>query len=294
LLTLLYHNVLTDPANIPIAESQVTLKTFTRHMIRFRRRLLHPGEVHDQLVRGKVPDGILVTFDDGAAGIVDAGRTLAKLGRVGVAFVCPGALRSGLWFYRLADGLTRSTVPRVRCRRYDLLLVTAMDRFSAYRLLSKELFDMSSSQRDDLLRDLLNELRLPPGNPPPALRTLDEAGLRLAAQTGGLVFANHSWSHPNLVSLAGAELTYEVENAQSWLKSSGLPTVPWFAFPRGTHDERVRQEVARSCPVAFGASAREQDQSVLPRTALCELDSNPLRFALKTVWGGRLRHSLPI
>jgi hypothetical protein len=294
MLTLLYHNVLSDPANIPIAKTQVTLETFIRHVTKFRRRVLHPQEVHEQLIQGKVPDGILVTFDDGAAGIIEAGRALASMGKVGVAFVCPGTLRSGLWFYRLADGLTRATADRIRLNGYDLALETGIDRLKAYSLLSKELFNLQSSQRDQLLEDLLRHVRLAPGNPPPALRTLDESGLRLAAQTGGLIFANHSWSHPNLVSLSEAELAYEVGQAESWLRSSGLPTLPWFAFPRGSFDERVRKEVARFCPVAFGASPRKEDRSVLPRTFLCGLDSNAFRFALKTVWDGRLRLSLPI
>jgi hypothetical protein len=239
-----------------------------------------------------VPDGFLVTFDDGAAGIVEAGKILAQLGTAGVAFICPGALRSGLWFYRLADGLSRTPVPRLIFRRFNLSLATATDRFDAYRALSTELFDASCAVRDELLAELLDTMELPTGDPNPALTTLDETGLHRAAETGGLFFANHSWSHPNLVNLSATELEREIGAAQSWLEESGLPILPWFAFPRGTHDARVRRAVASVCPIAFGASASKSEAQVLPRTYLCQADSNRLRFAAKTAWRGRFRRLL--
>jgi peptidoglycan/xylan/chitin deacetylase (PgdA/CDA1 family) len=292
MLTLLYHNVLTDPAALPVADSQVTLETFSKQVSRHRRHLLHPLEVHEQLIQGKTPDGFLITFDDGAAGIVDAARVLAELGTAGVAFVCPGALESGLWFYRLADGLSRATVSRLSWREYDLPLATPRDRFVAYRVLSAELFDAPAATRDEKLAAILNTLQLPAGNPDPALATLDKPGLRRAAETGGLFFANHSWSHPNLVKLDAAELEHEIGAAQDWLRDSRLPSLPWFAFPRGAHDARVRRAVADVCPLAFGANAKESDPGVRPRTYLCEADSNRLRFAAKTAWSGRLRRHL--
>lgn len=289
MLTLLYHNVVTDRARLPVANSQVTLETFSRHVHKYRRHLLHPAEVHEQLLRGKVPDGLLVTFDDGAAGIIEAGRVLAQLGTAGVAFVCPGALSSGLWFYRLADGLSRATVPQLIYRGHNLPLSTSTNRFAAYRTLSTELFDVASALRDERLAEILDGLMLPAGNPDPALAILDQSGLQRAAETGGLFFANHSWSHPNLVKLTATELDFEIAAAHSWLLASGLPVLPWFAFPRGTHDARVRRAVSNVCPIAFGASAREPEPQILPRTYLCQADANRLRFAVKTAWRGRFR-----
>lgn len=294
MLTLLYHNIVSSPVhNVPVASGQVTATTFRKHLGRFRRRLLDPFDVHEQLTKGNTPRGVLVTFDDGAVGIVEAGRILAEVGARGVAFVCPGALASGLWFYRLADALMRATVSRIRWQDSDLEVSGRVDKLKAYKTISKKLFDSAQHARDVCLENIIDDLHVSAEPKLPSLATLNEEGIREAERTGGLVFANHSWSHPNLATLPREELSREIEQAHSWLVSSGLPTVPWFAFPRGTHDSHVRSEVARWCPVAFGAYAVEKEM-VWPRTYLCELDSNPIRLAIKTTWEGRLRRSLSI
>ena len=290
MLTLLYHNVLSAPADdLPVAAHQVTLATFRRHIHYFRKNLLHPLEAHEQLVRGKLPRGILVTFDDGAAGIVEAGQALAEAGAVGVAFICPGALHSGLWFYQLADALTRATVARLKWSRWDLPLTGNRETRTAYALLSGHLFDLAPVTRSACMTEIITALQLSPKMPHPALTTLDEQGLRKAVLTGGLIFANHSWSHPNLLKLSEPELNQEVQAAQDWLDRAGLPYLPWFAFPRGEHDGRVREIVSRFCPISFAATAQEREPGVLPRTYICELDANPVRFLAKTAWEGGFR-----
>ena len=293
MLTLLYHNILTGPADdVPVAERQVTLETFRRHMLRFRHKLLNPFDVHAQLTVGKVPRGVLVSFDDGAVGVINAGRVLAELGAVGVVFICPGAIANGLWFHRVADAIVRATTQRLRWRQLDQALAGRSARLAAYSSVSKVLFEMSPVARDEALEEVVDALHISSAQPTAALATLDEVTLRQAQATGGLVFANHSWSHPNLVALSTQELDREVSGAQSWLESSGLPVLPWFAFPRGIHDARVREVVARHCRVAFGASARETAPQVLPRTYMCQLDASWVRLAVKTAWQGRLRRHL--
>ncbi len=290
MLTLLYHNVLMDSAEgLPVAGHQVTVDTLRWQIHRFRERLLHPLEVHDQLRRGKVPSGVLITFDDGAAGILDAGRILAEVGNPGVAFICPGALTTGLWFYRLADALVWASVPRLRWREFDLPLTMPKERCEAYETLARKLFDWSIRIRDEGLAEIEAAVQTAERGPHPALTTLDEAGVRRGAETGGLIFANHTWSHPNLVKLSLSELTHEVGAAQSWLESSGLPILPWFAFPQGNYDDRVNKLVAQFCPVMFGARAREREPRVLPRTYMREADDNRIRFGAKTTWEGRFR-----
>ena len=290
MLTLLYHNVLCAPADdLPVARKQVTIETFRQHMFHFRKNLLHPADVHQQLVKGKVPPGILISFDDGAKGVIEAGRALSEIGAAGVAFICPGAVKKGLWFYQLADALAKTTVSRLQWLEFDLPVTLPSQKREAYGVLSRELFDLASASRDACLTEIKSALQTPPARPAPSLATLDEDTLCRAANTGGLIFANHSWSHPNLVKLPSAELNYEVEAAQAWLESSGLPVLPWFAFPRGNHDARVRKVVSRFCAVSFGANAYEHEADVQPRTYICELDANPIRFIAKTAWEGRLR-----
>jgi peptidoglycan/xylan/chitin deacetylase (PgdA/CDA1 family) len=293
MLTLLYHNVLKTRADgLPVAGHQVTIDTFRSHVRRFRGQLLHPLEVHDELMRGSVPRGVLITFDDGADGIEYASEVLAEAGKAGVAFICPGAVKSGLWFYRLADSIVRATTSLLRFRDLALPIAQPAEKRKAYAVVSKRLFDLPPAVRNEDLEEIETSLKLTSREPHPALRVIDEAGLQRTAQTGGMIFANHSWSHPNLVKMPTTDLTYEIEATQEWLVKSGLPFVPWFAFPRGNYDERVNSLLAGICPVLFGAKAREPDPRILPRTYIREADSNPLRLGAKTAWEGRLRSGL--
>jgi peptidoglycan/xylan/chitin deacetylase (PgdA/CDA1 family) len=291
LLTLLYHNLVSSPVTgLPVAGAQVSVETFAAQIRKFRRQLLHPKEAHDQLIKGKSPRGVLVTFDDGAEGITTAGEILAEAGGVGVAFVCPGSLDSGVWFYRLADTLCRSKRSAINWQKQVVPIGNAAEKRAAYKLISTHLFDLSPEERERWLSEVLVSLSPVQGDPHPALRTHDEQGLRKAAATGGLVFANHSWSHPNLTSLRDVSLKKEIEHAHDWLESSGLPTVNWFAFPRGKYDQRVRDAVRRVCPLAFGASPLDRD--VLPRVGLYAADRNPMRLRLKTMFEGRFMRLL--
>ncbi|MGH9966921.1 MAG: polysaccharide deacetylase family protein [Pyrinomonadaceae bacterium] len=279
-----------EPAgDLPVARHQVLRSTFQSQIDRFRGRILHPLEVNEELQRGRTPRGLLITFDDGAAGIAEAARLLAEAGTAGVAFICPGAFSKGLWFYRLADQLVRTRMEKLQWRDLALTLAQTSDRRRAYSVLSEELFDLPPSVRDEALAEIEAALAVTSGETHPALATLDEAGIRRAAERGGLVLANHTWSHPNLVKLSSADLKSEIDSAQSWLSGSGLPFVPWFAFPRGSYDDRVCRTAAEYCPVLFGASSRENAPDVLPRTYICQLDANQIRFGVKTALGGRLR-----
>jgi peptidoglycan/xylan/chitin deacetylase (PgdA/CDA1 family) len=292
---LLYHNLLTEPANeIPVAGNQITISTFRDQMHRLRDRLLHPKEVHDELMRGRMPRGVMITFDDGAAGIVEAGKILADFGVAGVAFVCPGAVRDGLWFYQLADALARAVKPRLHWRGSDLPLTSPADRCVAYKSIFDDLFDLPNRERNEALDKVIKMCQPLPGESSLALSVLDRNGLERAAETGGVIFGNHSWSHPNIEKLPTDELMHEVRAAQDWIETSGLPFLPWFAYPCGKYDERARKLVGQVCAVTFGARAREVSPKVIPRTGIYPPDSNGLRFALKTTWEGRVRGCLSL
>jgi peptidoglycan/xylan/chitin deacetylase (PgdA/CDA1 family) len=289
MLTLLYHNLLAAPADhLPLAGPQVLVSDFRHQMRYLRRKLLHPSAVHENLLRGLPVRGVLVTFDDGAAGILEAGRILAEMGSAGVAFICPGALGRGLWFYRLADVLSRARAPSITWRGRTVLLRSAADKRAAHDWFCQRLFPYPASARDEAMAEIIDPLDLAPGPTHPALAILDEAGLREAAATGGILFGNHSWSHPDLDRLPLDELAHEVGAARTWLERSGLPHLPWFAFPRGVHSPLVRNVVRPNCTVAFGATADENVEGVLPRVSIYRPDARWTRFTLKTAAEGFL------
>ena len=237
---------------------------------------------------GKIPKGVLVTFDDGASGLSIAGQILASNNAAGVAFICPGTLDKGLWFYRLADALVRATADDLGWQGVRLPLVSVLEKQAAYRRISSVLFDRSPVERDQELECLLQSLHLKGDGPYSELRTLDEAGLRNAARARSLFFANHSWSHPNLAKLSNNELVQEIDRSANWLSNSGLPVINWFAFPRGSYNEKVRNTVQNKHPVVFGARGWEATPGVLPRVYLCEHDHSAIRFTMKTAGGGKL------
>lgn len=290
MLTLLYHNILETPCDdCPAIGGQVTLDTFRSHIRHFRKRLLDPRDVNRCLCESRpLPNGVLITFDDGAAGILHAAEVLAEAGVAGVAFVCPGAIVSGgVWFFRLADAMVRTRLARLSWDVFDFPLTLSTERCKAYDTLILHLFSLSSEIRSASMVELLS-LLAPEGTPCPALATLDEASAHRVAETGGMLFANHSWSHADLDRLDPTELTHEIMTADQWLHDSGLPFVPWFSFPRGIHNAAVRKAVAKTSRLAFGAFAYEPAPGVLPRIYLCDRDANPTRLWTKTVRNGWL------
>lgn len=290
MLTLMYHNILQESADdLPIAGQQITRSSFRQQVERLRSQVLHPFEADARLRAGQRAEGVVLTFDDGAAGLLEASRILAEFGCVGVAFVCPGAFQNGLWFYKLADALVRTKCAAVEWHRQSWPLTSLRERRRAYCDISCKLFDCPPKQRDQFLIEVWNSLTVPVGNPHPALTVMNEELLREMVGTGGMVLANHSWSHPNLVRLSIEEHREEIDSAQRWLEHSGLPFVPWFAFPQGVHDAPTREAVRLFRLRGFGAGMVEPND-VLPRAGIYRMDASYWRFRAKTAIDGRLVH----
>jgi glycosyltransferase involved in cell wall biosynthesis/peptidoglycan/xylan/chitin deacetylase (PgdA/CDA1 family) len=280
---LMYHNIVDKSTpRIPVAGHQVTEDALRRQMALLRGKVLDPREVQRKIAtRQPLPKGYVITFDDGAGGLLQASRILAELNLTGVAFVCPGALKTGLWLYRLADALARTEAEALCWRGLRLPLKRPEDNLSAYRVLYQCLHCELPALRDGSLQDLLEHLRPPPGPPLASLQTLDEAGLKAAAANGSLLFANHSWSHPNLPALPQEQILQEIQQAQTWLEQSSLPTLPWFAFPQGYFDHRVLKVAHDAGLVPFGSDLPGVERQVCTRIGIYRKDSNLARFKLK-------------
>jgi peptidoglycan/xylan/chitin deacetylase (PgdA/CDA1 family) len=126
----------------------------------------------------------------------------------------------------------------------------------------------------------------------PALRILTEEELRNLGTTGSFIFANHTWSHPELPYLGVEEIASEISRCEEWLTRSALPKVPWIAFPRGLFDDRVTDVVTEMGLRAFGAQARQQNMHVHPRVGIYRADAQGWRFWLKTTGDGLVLRNL--
>jgi len=280
---LMYHNLLERRRpGVPVAGHQTSVDAFRQQMLIVRNQVLDPKEVHEALAHSRrLPKGILLTFDDGAMGLLRASEILADLGLSGVAFICPGALESGLWFYRMADALARSQSKRLVWRGMHLSVETPDARAHAYRILYQNLSCELHGIRETSLDDLIQHLRPSGEASSEGLQILDEPGLKRAASNGSLYFANHTWSHPNLSALPEDQIHREIQLADDWLKNSGLPTLPWLAFPQGHYDSRVLKAVDEAGLVPFGAEVANSFREVFTRIGIYCMDSNLARFRLK-------------
>ena len=54
-----------------------------------------------------------------------------------------------------------------------------------------------------------------------------------------LVPGAHTWSHPNLCTVAGATLERELRSAHEWLRERFVSTIPVLAYPYGLHSPAV-------------------------------------------------------
>jgi len=63
--------------------------------------------------------------------------------------------------------------------------------------------------------------------------------LAVAMEFDGITLAAHTWSHPNLTSLADADLLAELTRPLEWLKPFGNRALPMISYPYGLADRRV-------------------------------------------------------
>jgi peptidoglycan/xylan/chitin deacetylase (PgdA/CDA1 family) len=288
MITLMYHNLVARPEpDLPEVSYQVTVESFAWQVAKLAPRILDPTDLNGRF-RGRHSSthGVLLTFDDGAAGLMDGIEALRTHHARAVVFICPGQLECGLWYYRLAGLLATTRVTELRWR--GTLWSLPRQRMSAHHGLLHELQRLSRPGRDEALSELSDLLPAPAESALPALRTANKGMLRAMAQSGCFLFANHTWSHPNLACLSPTEIAEEVDLAQHWLESSGLPTVPWLAFPHGGYNDRVVEIVKSRGLVPFGASARSTHSDVVPRVGIYRPDSRRWRFQAK-LWLVRAR-----
>jgi peptidoglycan/xylan/chitin deacetylase (PgdA/CDA1 family) len=70
--------------------------------------------------------------------------------------------------------------------------------------------------------------------------TDNAAGLQPLVDSGQVALGNHTWSHPDLMTLSDAEVAEEITRNRDFLRNTfGVRDMPFFRPPFGSHDERV-------------------------------------------------------
>ncbi len=70
--------------------------------------------------------------------------------------------------------------------------------------------------------------------------TDNAAALQPLIDSGQVAIGNHTWSHPDLMTLSDAEIAEEIARNRDFLRNTfGVRDMPFFRPPFGSHDERV-------------------------------------------------------
>jgi peptidoglycan/xylan/chitin deacetylase (PgdA/CDA1 family) len=208
-LVLAYHNVVRDDdagrgeavLHLPLARFLRQLELLQRHC-----RVVSLSQALSEPATGDRP-WVAITFDDAYRGAVElAVPELARRELPVTIFVAPGLLGTeATWWDALAE----------------------------------QPAGMSEQERQQVLTGMQGKASLVaprltvPVSLPPAYGCASEGAVRDLRRFPLVTLGAHTWHHPNLAVLKGAELEEELQRPQAWLAAAGVATVPVLAYPYG-------------------------------------------------------------
>lgn len=191
----------------------------------------------------------VITFDDAYRGALTAGvAELAARRLPATVFVPPGLLGDRVfWWDALASG-PNGLVPDATRRRALDALGGSGDAI------------LADASRGAMLRDI-----------PPYARSATEDELHRAVDVAGITLGSHSWTHPNLASLAAGALADELARPLAWLRARFTGTLPYLTYPYGISSALVERASERAgyhgalC-ISGGWVSAHSDAFAIPRT----------------------------
>jgi len=223
-LVLAYHNVVPDdsPAfgDRPLHLPRRTFVRQVEHLLR-THAVVPLDEVFTPAPPGRRPR-VAITFDDAYRGAVAIGvEELARRGVPATLFVVPSIVGKGpFWWDAVADA-GAGVDPAVRER-------------ALHQLAGKDEGVRMWAEAQGLGRRAIPEWGL--------VASVEE--LHRATRHAGITLASHTWSHPNLVRLAAADLQEELARPLAWLRQQFSSVVPWLSYPYGLASDTVEAAAA--------------------------------------------------
>ena len=243
-LMLRYHSVCADAKSRPdyiSASISVPAKLFEQQVSRVRRkyRCLTLDEVVDHIERRRPmpPRSVALTFDDGyldnyqyALPILAKHRVPATIYLVSSTLtenkpVWTSVLRYGL----MNSPLKRASLPDAAGVTSIFVLEDSAQRDKAVRHYTNVLNILSARRRDDLLAELLRQLRVE--HVPDAAHWFLSRSQILEMMGHGVTFGAHTLTHPNLPGIDGAEARREIEGSRRDLEACLGTPVQHFSYP---------------------------------------------------------------
>jgi peptidoglycan/xylan/chitin deacetylase (PgdA/CDA1 family) len=225
-LILAYHNVV--PASAVVAGE----RSLHVSQARFAEQLDRLTRTHDVVPLAAVLAGgsgrrprVAITFDDAYQGAVTVGvAELARRGLAATIFVAPAFVGGGtFWWDALADPETGALDDAVR----DRAIWHLGGRDAEVRA-------WAPGERHTLASVAAHQC------------VATEAELAAAVRHPGITLASHSWSHPNLATLSGVQLSDELRRPLTWLRERFSPVISWLSYPYGLANDEVEREAAAS------------------------------------------------
>jgi peptidoglycan/xylan/chitin deacetylase (PgdA/CDA1 family) len=222
-LVLAYHNVIPDGAEVRGERSlHIGQEQFQGHLD-LLARTHHVIPVQQITAPGHGRPRVVITFDDAYRGAVELGTAILREYKSPATIFVPPACLGGRQFW------------------WDVL--SAGEEMPA-RLRESALSELAGKSADILAR----ANRIPdPRDAPVYERTATEAEIDLALAFDGLTLGSHTWSHPNLAALEGAELAEELVRPLEWLRDRYPErTVEWLSYPYGRWSDAVALAARRA------------------------------------------------
>jgi len=122
--------------------------------------------------------------------------------------------------------------------------------------------------------------------PSHTLRTLTLEQL-LEMREAGVGIGSHSWAHRNLVDLGDGECIAELRDSRELLEDLLRQPVPFFAYPRGLHNARVRtltQQAGYTHGFALPEAWEPRGPYALPRVGIYPYDASAALRAKTSAW----------
>jgi peptidoglycan/xylan/chitin deacetylase (PgdA/CDA1 family) len=225
-LVLAYHNVL------PNGEAVSGDKDLHLPQQKFSLQLDALAETHDvvpiesigRVLPHSTRPRVVITFDDAYMGALTVGvEELVKRGMPATIFVAPALIDSVSWWDTLAEQTHGAIAGELR----------------------KHVLETLGGNADSVLRWANSKCLVASSKPNlPRIGTITQ--LAFAASQPGMTLGSHTWSHPNLRTLAEADLGAEISRTDQWLRSRFSSVVPWLSYPYGLYNESVKGAVAKA------------------------------------------------
>lgn len=298
-IVLIYHRVAIlkkDPELLTVSpkkfEEQIRYLKENCHVISLK-------EMTSNLKRNKIPkSAIIITFDDGYAdNLYNAKPILEKYGISATVFVTTGNILSGreFWWDELEriffeENITCKQLEiRINDVTYSRLIQDEKDSLTAYRYLQKNMKLISSSEREEVLKNLFQWAGLK-RTTRESHRVMTAEELKELAKEGMIEIGAHTVTHPSLSSGSPEQQLFEIRDSKSVLENILGLKINSFSYPFGSTedaDKKTMDLVRQSgfeCGIANeqGNVSRNDNLFWIKRRLIRNWDLNYFRDNLKS------------